>query len=141
MWRYFVAGLTTVTGLAVLFISALGGPTALVRDRNSAVAAVSPEQEGTQPAPAVPPAAATTRNIITSSVVAASIDPPPVEPVTVSVPVVVEPPVYRGPVAQSLPWEPNQAPVPRVRTRAPSPRPAGFVAVLRRDFRSLFRTF
>ena len=130
MWRFLLAGLSTIGGVALLFLASFSDTATTWWDTRTDVAvteAPTPDDSGA----AVPADDG-------AAVQQAALEADAAEP-SATVARIVTPPVYHGPVSYALPWQPAIEPVRHIRPRSPSPAPVRFFTALRRDVSALFR--
>jgi hypothetical protein len=135
MWRFLLAGLSTIGGVALLFLASFSDTATTWLDaRTDAPASLVPVSDDTAPPEAMP--AVTAAAVRGGTVQQAALEVDEAEPPVTAAR--ITPPVYHGPVSFALPWRPASEPVRRVRAPEPRPAPVRFFAALRRDVSALF---
>jgi hypothetical protein len=138
MWRFLLAGLSTIGGVALLFLASFSDSATTWWDARTDVAVTeAPAPDDTGPADPVPTVTVAAEH--GGTVQQAALGADEVQPSVTLATRVVTPPVYHGPVSYALPWQAASEPVRRIRPRNPSPAPVRFFAALRRDVSALFR--
>ena len=130
MWRFLLAGLSTIGGVALLFLASFGDTATSWWDARTDVAVTE--------APTPDDTVAAVPADDGGAVQQAALEADAAEP-SAAVARIVTPPVYHGPVSYALPWQPAIEPVRHIRPRSPSPAPVRFFTALRRDVSALFR--
>jgi hypothetical protein len=137
MWRFLLAGLSTIGGVALLFLASFSDTATTWWDARTDVAVTAaPPPDDTGHMETMPTAAVPADD--SGTVQQAALEPDATEP-SAMVARIVTPPVYHGPVSYALPWQPAIEPVRHIRPRIPSPAPVRFFTALRRDVSALFR--
>jgi hypothetical protein len=146
MWRFLLAGLSTIGGVALLLLASFSDSAttwwdartdaAVTEARTDVAVTEAPTSGDTEPAKTMSTVAVPADD--GGTVRQAALEADEVAP-TVPAARIVTPPVYHGPVSYALPWQPAIEPVRHLRPRSPSPAPVRFFAALRRDVSALFR--